>query len=76
MTNLTLRVDERTLDEARRIAAQEATSVNSLIRTYLEDLVQRKSQAAQAREELRSLFARSTAQSGITNWSREDLHER
>ena len=45
MKNVTIALDEATLREARRIAAERSTSLNALIRDFLERLTQRESHA-------------------------------
>jgi predicted HicB family RNase H-like nuclease len=43
MKNLTLRPEEDILAKAREIASERTTSVNALVREYLNDLVRQKS---------------------------------
>jgi hypothetical protein len=76
MRNLTLRIEDDTLAQARRIAAERATSVNSLIREYLDDLVRQHSRREHARREILELCHDSTALVGKRTWTREELHER
>lgn len=76
MKNLTLRIEEPTLNKARKIAAERSTSVNALIREYLNELIQREDRQAQARAELLELCQTSKAKIGNKNWAREDLYAR
>lgn len=76
MKNLTLRIEERTLAKARRIAAERSTSVNALIREYLDELIALESRQDQARRELVELCQRSSARIGDVTWSRESLYDR
>lgn len=76
MKNLTLRIEEPTLRKARKIAAERSTSVNALIREYLDELIQREDRQTQARAELLELCQASKAKIGNKNWSREDLYVR
>ena len=76
MKNLTLRIDETILAKARMIAAQDATSVNALVREYLGDMVRQQSRREIARKELTALCRESTAIMGHRTWTREDLHDR
>ena len=76
MKNVTLAVDEATLREARRIAAERSTSLNAMIRGYLEELTRRESRAVQARRRILELCRESTAEAGPRDWTRDDLHER
>ena len=76
MKNLTLAIEESTLREARRIAAERSTTLNAMIRDYLDQLTTRESQATQARARIRELSEQSTARIGKRAWSRQDIHER
>ena len=76
MKNLTLRIDEMLLYQARRIAMEQGTSVNSLIREYLEEFVQKHDRQAKARKELARMFSESTVDSGGITWTREELYDR
>jgi hypothetical protein len=76
MKNLTLRVDEATLDRARKLAASRDTSVNDLVRGFLDDFVRQQDRREIARKELLELFRNSKADSGGRTWSRDELHER
>ncbi|MBC2593794.1 CopG family transcriptional regulator [Ruficoccus amylovorans] len=76
MKNLTLRIEEPKLNRARKIAAERSTSVNALIRDYLDDLIAREDRQVQARVELLELCQTSKARVGNKNWSRGDLYDR
>ena len=76
MKNVTLAVDEVVLREARRIAAERSTSLNAMIRRFLEELTERESRVVQARQRILDLCSESTAEVGSAVWSRDDLHER
>jgi hypothetical protein len=76
MKNVTLRIDEGTLAKARQIASQRTTSVNALIREYLNDLVRQQSRQEIARKEITELCRESTANIGDQTWTRDDLHGR
>ena len=76
MKNVTLAVDEKTLREARRIAAERSTSLNAMIREYLEQLTERESRADRARLRILELCSDSTAEVGPKTWDRNHLHER
>lgn len=76
MKNITLSVDERVLRAARRYAAEHDSSVNALVRDYLEQIAARADRAATARARLRELSEKSEARQGTARWSRDDLHER
>ena len=76
MKNVTIALDEATLREARRIAAERSTSLNKLIREFLERLTLRESQARTARLRIAQLCRDSKAEVGERRWSRDELHER
>ena len=76
MKNVTLAVEEATLREVRRIAAERSTSLNAMIRQFLEQLTERESQANQARRRILELCRESTAEVGQKDWKRGELHER
>ncbi|GAB4129081.1 MAG: hypothetical protein Kow001_23590 [Acidobacteriota bacterium] len=76
MKNVTISIDEATLREARRIAAERSTSLNALIRAYLTDLASRESAAQKARQRIAELCHQSKAEIGPRTWNRESLHER
>jgi hypothetical protein len=76
MKNLTLRIDEKVLESARRIAADRSTSVNAMIREYLEELATVHDRREQARKEILRLCRESTASSGGRKWKREEIYDR
>ena len=76
MKNVTLAVDEKTLREARRIAAERSTSLNAMIREFLQELTERESRADEARRRISELCSESTAEVGPKDWSRDELHDR
>ncbi len=75
MANLTISVEDEVLQRARQRALAQGTSVNALLRDYLEGFAGVR--AAQA-EAIRSLLERSArAQSGGgPRVTRDELHER
>jgi hypothetical protein len=77
MTNLTLTIDERLLKRARVRALEQDTSVNALVRNYLEDYVGR-SPHEQGLAGFLALTEAIDAGSGPggRRWTREELHER
>ncbi len=76
MKNVTIALDESTLREARRIAAERSTTLNALIRDFLERLTLRESHARKARRRIAELCRASKAEVGERNWTRDELHER
>jgi hypothetical protein len=76
MKNVTIAIDEATLRDARRIAAERSTSLNALIRDFLERLTHREAEARRARRRIEELCRESTAEVGERGWTRDELHER
>lgn len=76
MKNVTLAIEEATLRAARRIAAERSTSLNAMIREFLQELAERESRADQARQRIFELCDQSTAEVGYKGWKRDELHER
>ena len=76
MKNVTIALDESLIREARRIAADRSTTLNAMIREFLEELAQRESQAVKARQRIIELCRETQAEVGPRTWSRDELHER
>jgi plasmid stability protein len=77
MTNLTLSIDDELLKQARIRALERDTSVNALVRDYLEQLASSRSQRSGMAGFLalaKSVHAGSGPQ-GRT-WTRDELYER
>jgi len=75
MANLTLSVDDELLQKAREAAVREQTSVNALVREYLEQYVGARERRLRALDALDALAERTDSVSR-GRWSRESLHER
>ena len=85
VANLTLSIADDLLKRARIRAIEEDTSVNEVVRTFLESYAAPATRieyadpetAAKARQELVELSMRSTAGSGPggRSWTREDLYD-
>lgn len=73
--NLTLSIDDRLLEEARKVAANMGKSVNQLVREYLEQLTARDDPDADCRE-LRRLSEEGEGRSRGWRFDRDELHER
>ncbi len=78
MTNLTVKVDEETLKRARIRALEEGTSVNAVLRAFLEDYTGEGERRRAAGDDFLSITAEYEASSGPggRSWSRDELYER
>jgi hypothetical protein len=77
MTNLTVSIEESLLRRARIRALERDTSVNALVRDFLESLVAQDPPQEGIRAVL-ALARNSHSGSGPAgrNWTRDELHER
>jgi plasmid stability protein len=77
MANLTITIDDETLRLARIRALHQGTSVNALLREYLEAYAV-TDRTRQALDGFLELARRSRASSGAAGrrWTRDELHER
>jgi hypothetical protein len=77
MANLTITIDDRLLRQARMRALEDGTSVNALLRTYLERYAG-SGDAADALGGFARLARASSATSGPSGrtWTRDELHDR
>lgn len=75
-TNITLKIDEDLLREARILAAEEGSSISALVAAHLQDAVRERKGHSQAR---RRALARLQAGFDL-KWkppvTRDELHER
>jgi hypothetical protein len=74
--NLTLVVDDDLLLAARKVALDQGTSVNQLVREYLALLVDESGRRRAAKARLRRRLQSGLVEAGERNWVREDLYER
>lgn len=76
MANLTITVEDDLLKHARVRAAQQGTSVNAVLRVYLEGYTGLRAQRDEAARAVLALA--ETSQSGHEGerWTRDELHER
>ena len=77
MANLTITIDDRLLKQARMRALEDGTSVNALLRAYLERYAG-SGEAGDALGGFVRLARRSAATSGPggRTWTRDELHDR
>ena len=77
MANLTITVDRETVKRARMRALEEGTSVNALLRDYLEDYAGVRRERREAWRRIRKLARNSGAGSGGEALpKREELYDR
>ena len=85
MRTFKVTVDEKDLEAARSVAAQQRTTLDRLVADFLAGLDSKLRPAApdglnadqrEAIRDLLELSGRSTAVVGPVTWRREDLHER
>ena len=76
MANLTITIGEDILKKARMRALDEGTSVNALLREYLEEYTgaHRKHETVVA--EILKLSKKSKSRRGSRRWTRDELHDR
>ncbi len=74
--NVTLVVEEDLLLAARKIALDQKTSVNQLVREYLARLVEEPGRRRLARARLKKAFETGLVDAGERTWSRADLYDR
>lgn len=77
MANLTITIDERLLRQARMRALEDGTSVNALLRAYLERYAG-SGDATEALAGFARLARQGTATSGPSGrtWTRDEIHDR
>jgi hypothetical protein len=73
--NVTLSIDDETLTRARELAARRGTSLNQMIRDYLEEVASDLS-SDEILLELNALWEGGSGDSRGERWTREELHER
>ena len=76
MSNLTITIDDATLKKARLRALEQGTSVNTLLRNFLEAYSGMRSEQKKAVREIISLSRTSGSRRGNSRWTRDELHER
>jgi plasmid stability protein len=76
MANLTITIDEETLQRARLRALEQGTSVNALLREHLEAFAGGRPAREAAVAALLDLSRRTEGRRGGRTWTRDELHER
>ncbi len=74
--NITLAIDEAIIEKVRVVAAQRRTTVNGLVREFLETLATEDDRRVEARKRLRELMDQSQARLPADYvWNREEIYE-
>jgi hypothetical protein len=76
MANLTISIEDEVLKQARLRALAEGTSVNALVREYLERFTAVNTRRQTAAEKILAVSAQASSRRGLASWTREDLHAR
>ncbi|TVR54176.1 MAG: MerR family transcriptional regulator [Gemmatimonadales bacterium] len=75
-SNLTITVDDEALKRARIRALEQGTSVNAILREFLEAYAGTRQDHVDAAERIISLARTSPGRRGAARWTRDELHER
>ena len=76
MANVTLKIDDKLLEKARKLALQRNTSINAIVEAKLEEFVSSDLKREITLKGLDDFFAHSKARVGKKTWSRDEIHER
>jgi hypothetical protein len=76
MANLTISVEDDLLKRARVRAAVEGTSVNAVLRAYLEEWTTRRQVYRDAGDSFLRIVGEGRAGSGGRRWTRDELYDR
>jgi plasmid stability protein len=76
MTNLTIAVEEDVVRRARIRALEQGTSVNQVLREFLEAYSRPREERIRAFQEVLAIAARNETWRGNRTWTRDELHER
>jgi hypothetical protein len=72
--NITLSIDDATVDAARRVAREQGTSLNDLVRRFVANLAGQRPPEERARH-LLALFENQPGDSGGRKFTRDDAYE-
>lgn len=75
MANLTLSIDEEILRRARMRALSRGTSVNAVLREFLEAYAGGTDERQRAVAEVLALAKRARSGRGAARWTRDELHD-
>lgn len=75
-SNLTITVDDEALKRARIRALEQGTSVNAILREFLEAFAGTRKDHGDAAERIIALARATAGRRGTARWTRDELHER
>jgi hypothetical protein len=76
MANLTISIDDEVLRRARVRAIEQDTSVNSILRDYLEAYAAAGRTWERAADAILQISRQARSGRGKARWTRDELHER
>ena len=76
MANLTITIDDEVLKRARLRATEQGTSVNAVVREYLEQYAGSRSAQEQALVRLLALSKQASSKRGRRTWTRSSTRAR
>lgn len=76
MANITLKIEDELLSQARSMASRKNTSLNAVIRKMISDFVRSDTKAQEAIQGMDEFYRRCDAVVGGRSWTRDELHER
>ena len=76
MSNLTITIDDEALKKARLRALQQGTSLNAVLREFVEAYAGVRAEHENAVREILNLSMAAKSGSGGRRWTRDELHER
>lgn len=77
MANVTMSIDSNLLAKARRLALEKRTSVNAMVRNFLEKATVEEGRKMEKEIRMfRSAVKKYSTKAGLATWTREELYER
>jgi len=76
VSNLTVSTDREVLKKARLRAIREGTSVNAVLRDFMESYAGVRGERSRAAHDLLALAKTARSRSSGRRWTRDEVHER
>ena len=76
MRNLIVAIEDEVLEAAHRLALEQGTTIDQLVRDYLANLVAHEGRRHAAAERLKRAMREELVEVGSRTWAREDLYGR